>query len=387
MGKRKVPTKTEKLLNSLYYDPSAPGSFSGPTALKKAAAAVLKKRGNRRIKIKKDGVQRFLGNQETYTLHRPVKRNFIRRRVIVSGPLEQFQSDLVDMSMFEKDNQGHKWILMTIDVFTKKAWAIPVKRKAATDMVSAFDQLFRQTEPPRKLQTDKGLEFRAKPVQDYLKDKKKVQWFASEDDYIKAGVVERLNRTIKGKMWKYFHYAKSNQWLKVLPQLMQSYNNTVHTSIKMTPNEANRGIESPDIVSDVRKNLYGPTSRLNASRDKEKLRPNSSLLKDHAFGVDDKVKLSKHALVFDKGYKPNWTLEILTVSEVIPTDPAVYRVKDLDGEEIAGTFYEHELQKVTSLPKVYDIEAVLEEKDNEVLVKWKGYPKKFNKWIPKSSLR
>ena len=108
---------------------------------------------------------------------------------------------------------------------------------------------------------------------------------------------------------------------------------------------------------------------------------------DNAFAVGDKVKLSKHALVFDKGYKPNWTLEILIVTEVIPTDPVVYRVKDLDGEEIKGTFYEHELQKVTSLPKVYDIEKILEEKGKRVLVKWKGYPDKFNRWIPKSSLR
>ena len=61
---------------------------------------------------------------------------------------------------------------MTIDVLTKRAWAIPIKRKYPTDMVKTFKDLFQQKEPQQKLQTDKGLEFRAKPIQNYLKIKK-----------------------------------------------------------------------------------------------------------------------------------------------------------------------------------------------------------------------
>lgn len=375
MGRKKVLTKSDKLLSNLYFDPAAPGSFSGIATLKRAAEKRLKEKGNKRVKIKLSGVKKFLSGQETFTLHKPVTRKFDRRRVIVSGPLEQFQSDLVDMSMFESQNDGYKWILMTIDVFTKRAYAIAVKRKDARNIVEAFEKLFRQTETPRKLQTDKGMEFRAAAVQAMFKDKG-ITWFASEDDYIKAGVVERLNRTIKGKMWKYFHYKKSNRWLEVLPQLMQSYNNTVHSSIKMTPTEAT----NTKRVVEVRDNLFGPKSRL-------RMEGSSTFPRDNAFGVGDNVKLSKHALVFDKGYKPNWTLEIMKVSDVIPTDPVVYRVKDLDGEEIKGTFYEHELQKVSSLPEVYDIEKVIEEKGDRLFVKWKGYPAKFNRWIPKSTLR
>lgn len=181
-------------------------------------------------------------------------------------------------------------------------------------------------------------------------------------------------------MWKLFHYAKSNRWLDVLPDIMQSYNNTVHSSIKMTPVTASKSVSDDKIHGDVLNNLYGPDGRLTRQHE------NTATFKDNAFAVGDRVKLSKHALVFDKGYKPNWTLELLVVSEVLPTDPTVYRVKDLDGEEIKGTFYEHELQKVASLPSTYDIEKVLKEKDDSLFVRWKGYPAKFDSWIPKTDV-
>ena len=375
MGKAKVLTKTEKLLKDVYFNPAAPGSFSGISALRKGAKAKLAAKGNKRIKIKTKQVQNFLQNEDTYTLHRPARKNYLRRRVHVSGPLQQFQADLVDMSMFEKENDGYRWILMVIDIFTKKGYGFPVKRKDSKSIISGFEALEKQTPLPEKIQTDKGMEFRAKPVQDWFRAKG-VHWFSSEDDVIKAGIVERFNRTMKAKMWKYFHFKKSNRWLEVLPMLMQSYNNTVHTSIKMTPTEATE----KQNTAKVNENLYGPDSRLNRNRPLD-------MPTDNAFAVGDKVKLSKHALIFDKSYKPNWQLEIMEVTDVIPTDPVIYRVKDLDNEPIKGSFYDHELQKVTSLPKVYDIERIIEEKPNRVKVKWKGYPEKMNSWIPRHALR
>ena len=295
----------------------------------------------------------------------------------MSGAWHQFQSDLVDMQEFRDQNDGCNWILMTIDVFSKMAWAIPVKLKDSKHMLDAFKVLFEEkTKAPRKLQTDRGQEFRNHQVQTYLKTMG-VKWFASEDDVVKAGVVERLNRTIKGKMWKYFHHKKSNRWLEVLPKLMHSYNHTVHSSIKMTPEEAS----TPEKEVEVRSNLYGPQSRLQV----EEKAP-QQLLKKHKFAVGDLVKLSKHAMVFDRGYKPNWTIEIMKVTEVLQTNPAVYRVRDQSGEEIKGVFYDHELQKVTSQPEVHDIEEVLQRQGDKLYVKWKGYSPKFNSWIQESSL-
>lgn len=371
-------SKREALLRSLYYNPAAPGSYSSASRLLKAAQKKAKQTKKRGLKLDKAKVQTFLAGEDTYTLHRPVRRKYERRRVVVSGALSQFQSDLVDMSAWEEENDGYRWLLMTIDCFSKMGWAIPVKRKDAKQMVPAFQKLLEEkTPPPDKLQTDKGTEFTNKAVQAYLK-KKKVTWFASEDDYIKAGVVERLNRTIQGKMWKYFHHRKNHRWVDVIDRLMTSYNRTYHSSIKMTPEEAHQ----PEREPEVRRNLYGEDSRLPSRgwRIPDGARP---------LKVGDKVKISKHAVTFDRGYLPNWTEEVFVIREVVSESPVVYRLEDLKGESILGVFYQEELQKVQQdvQTRTYAIEKVLEEKEDQVLVKWKGYPNKFNEWIPKSALR
>ena len=94
---------------------------------------------------------------------------------------------------------------------------------------------------------------------------------------------------------------------------------------------------------------------------------------------------------FEKGYLPNFSKEIFTVSQQIPRDPPVYKLKDYDQEELSGTFYNEELQKVIKEDDVYEVEKILKTrgkgKNKEVLVKWLGYPAKFNSWIPASEVK
>lgn len=108
------------------------------------------------------------------------------------------------------------------------------------------------------------------------------------------------------------------------------------------------------------------------------------------FNIDDKVRISKYKTIFTKGYLPNWTEEIFTVATRINRKPPVYRLKDFHGELITGTFYEHELQKVTKEDDVYRVEKVLRKRtrngQRELLVKWKGYPSQFNSWITEENI-
>ena len=102
--------------------------------------------------------------------------------------------------------------------------------------------------------------------------------------------------------------------------------------------------------------------------------------------VSDRVRVSKYKDTFEKGYETNWSEEVFTVHEVHPSEPPVYRLRDDLGDVLDGTFYELELQKV-SVPddKVYRVESVLQRRKvggrTEALVKWFGYPSKFNSWI------
>ncbi|XP_035204745.1 uncharacterized protein LOC118179691 [Stegodyphus dumicola] len=107
------------------------------------------------------------------------------------------------------------------------------------------------------------------------------------------------------------------------------------------------------------------------------------------FAVGDVVRVSKLKLTFEKGYETNWTEELFVVTECVKRHPAVYRIKDLLGDSVKGTFYAQELQKVR-LKEEYRIEKILKKrmrkKQTEYFVKYRGYPDKFNQWIPASNL-
>ena len=100
-----------------------------------------------------------------------------------------------------------------------------------------------------------------------------------------------------------------------------------------------------------------------------------------AFAIGDKVRISKYKRqVFDKGYTPNWTEEIFVIDKVLPTKPVTYSIVDLMGESIKGSFYEQELHKAKQ--QTFRIEKVIRrDKKKMALVKWSGYPDKFNSWV------
>ena len=105
-------------------------------------------------------------------------------------------------------------------------------------------------------------------------------------------------------------------------------------------------------------------------------------VKKPKFEVGDKVRISKYKRkVFDKGYTENWSEELFVVNEVLMTKPVTYKLVDLMGEEIEGSFYEQELLK--SKQEKFRIDKIIrrDNKKKKALVKWKGYPDKFNSWV------
>ena len=111
--------------------------------------------------------------------------------------------------------------------------------------------------------------------------------------------------------------------------------------------------------------------------------------KKYKFNVGDQVKNNKHKSIFEKGYLPSWTEETFTVAQRLPHDPTVYRLKEQTG--FKALFYEFELQKVIETAKhLFRIEKILNRSrrgaNKEVLVHWKGWPKKYDSWIPHNQL-
>ena len=353
-------------LKKVYYDPKHPASFGGLSAIEKA---VNEDQSKKKIPIKY--IQKWLSEQSTYTLHKPPRVHFRRNRVIVGGIDEQWQADLVDLSSISQYNNEYHFLLTCIDVFSKFAWAVPLTRKTGSNLIQAFDSILQTGRKPERLQTDAGTEFLNRPFQDFLK-KNDIEFFVTRSE-MKASVVERFNRTLKTKMWKYFTWKNTLRYVEILPDLMYSYNHSYHRSIKMKPALVNKSNEK-----DVWETLYGSLSKT-TSKAKFKLQ------------IGDQVRISKQRRTFKKGYLPSWTEEIFVISNRIARTPPVYQVKDLLGESIEGIFYGEELQKVNKTDDVFRVEDVVKQRTRkgkkEYLIKWMGYPEKFNSWVPEEDLK
>ena len=265
------------------------------------------------------------------------------------------------MQKFSKWNKGYRYLLMVLDVFSKYGWIVPLKDKKGESVAEAFKSLFKKGRKPKMLWVDKGKEYYNKNMKELL-DKNKIVMYSTENEE-KSSVCERWNRTIKNKMFKRFTIQNNTEYLDMLPKLVAEYNNTKHRSIGMTPVEASKKKNE----SDVYLKLYGKMERT---------------LTKPKFKVVDKVRISKYKRpVFDKGYTPNWTEEIFTVDKIRYTNPVTYKLKDELGEEITGSFYEPELQKAKQT--IFRIEKVIrrDARKGKALVKWSGYPEKFNSWV------
>ena len=169
-------------------------------------------------------------------LHKHIKRNFTRRRVIVNHIDEIWCSDLVEMQQFSKWNKGYRYLLMVLDVFSKYGWIVPLKDKKGETVAEALKTILKEGRKPQYLWTDKGKEYYNKHYKELL-NKNKITLYSTENEE-KSSVCERWNRTIKTKMWKQFTVQGNTMYLDMLPKLVEKYNNTKHSSIKMTPIEA-----------------------------------------------------------------------------------------------------------------------------------------------------
>lgn len=345
-------------LAQLYFTPALSTSLGGVKRLTRQHGL--------REKVKLSNALKWLRGQDVYTLHKPTKNKFPRRQTIVSGMEEQLQADLIDVKALKSKNDGMTYLLTAIDVFSKRAWVVPIQSKSGEDVCSALEEIINAVHF-RSIQTDKGREFLNRAVQELFR-KRNISHFTSQNDNIKASVVERFNKTFQMTLYRYFTHTNNTRYIEVVDNLVKAYNNSYNRSIGMTPNQVN--IENQE---DVWLRLYPPTMNKNPPK----------------LQIGDYVRISKARLTFERGYTPSWSSEVYTVHNIKNTNPVVYEINDLNNDEILGTFYENELQKVDK-PNTYKVEKVLKRKkvrgETKYYVKWLGYPESFNQWINQNDL-
>jgi Integrase core domain len=291
-------------------------------------------------------------------LHKSARRNFKRRTVIVKGLDDLFQADLVEMIPYAKINKNYKYLLTVINTFSKYAWAIPIKNKTGQEVARAMDSiLFTLNTTPRNFQTDHGLEFYNIHFKNLMK-KYNINHYSTFSG-LKSSIVERFNRTIKGKMWKQFSLQGSYKWLDILPKLIANYNNTKHRTIAMKPIEVNAQNELK-----LLKTVYSKPKVFQRGK----------------FKIGDYVRISKYRQIFDKSYTPNWSTEIFRIYKVRITNPVTYLLEDYQNNKIHGGFYQYELQNV-KYPHTYLVEKIIKRKGTQSYVKWLGFTSNHNSWV------
>jgi len=189
-------------MESLYTDPSQPGSFTSVANLQNYAG------------VDRWTAERFLSGQDAYTMYRPTRLRFLRRRTFAKGIDDLFQIDLIDLSSLSVYNSGHRYLLMCIDVFSKYAWCVPLKSKTGREVADAMESILRERQCALLL-SDKGREFLNNTFQQVLR-RYGIKFYTSDNSDTKAAVCESLNRTIKEKMWRYFTHNNTRRYLDVL---------------------------------------------------------------------------------------------------------------------------------------------------------------------------
>jgi hypothetical protein len=356
----------EDKLNKIYNDPSNHVAFAGAKPLYNEAQKIDHTITNK-------DVRNFLQGHRTYSLMRPRRVRFPRAKTIPAGFLTDCQIDLADVKSLARHNRGHKYILVAIDVLSKRIWAIPVRSKKADEMVEVFRQLLDQMEqPPHRFFSDKGTEFTNKQLREFL-EKQDIEKYEASTSVIKAALAERAIRTLKQRLFRYFNHHKTLNWINVLPKFVDGINKSVSRVHGMRPIDVNF-----KNAQQVWEKIYG-----------DALNPNK---RGPRFKEGDFVRISrgiKH--MFEKEVIPSWGDRIFEVEEIKKQNPVTYKLRNISGgPSVKGLFYGEEMAPVRlEADTNKKIEKTYRKKKKadgtyQVKVKYVGDDKRY--WIPETEL-
>ncbi|KAH7726465.1 hypothetical protein AAVH_05856 [Aphelenchoides avenae] len=287
--------------------------------------------------VTRDDVRTWLAAQRTYTLYRPLKRRFKRLRTVPTGFNTDWQADLNVLTKLKDDNDGYRYLLVCVDVLSRKMFAEPVLKKDAAHMRAAFDAIFeRAGTRPWRLYTDSGPEFESTAMRRYFDSKDILKYHSSPQRALHATVAERANRTIKDRLYKYFSEYNTRRWTNAIQNIVDAINRSVCRVTRMRPVDV-----TEQNAPRLRAAIYGDPF------EREERPPPAR----PRFSVGDHVRVQENKLAFAK-FLNTFTDKIFVVTAVErKQDLYVYRLNDGLGRQLPGRFYEHDLVKTVPAPQ------------------------------------
>ena len=239
---------------------------------------------------------------------KPPKKNYITNKTDVFYTDDTWSLDILDLKDYgPKNNRGYRYVLVTIDNFSKFGRTSPLKNKNAQTIKDSFENILTSSKrSPNLIETDRGKEFYNNIFQDFL-NKNNIKLYSRNSSY-GAVFAERFNRTIRDLLKKIVFEQGDAKWIDVLPTITKQYNNRIHSSTKLTPIQAslkkNEGY--------VYKNLL----------DKRKIvKPK--------FQINDLVRTADLKKTFSKGDTTSWSYKLYKITEIINDTIPSYRLDNL----------------------------------------------------------
>lgn len=353
----------ENYLKELYYNPSHPASFSSIDKLYN----FVKSEG--RFNYKRKEVRDFLLKQDVYTGHVVKKRAKHFYNVVVPRA-----NDTIDMDTAYFDfGTPYKYFILGIDVFTRKAAARAVRDIKSNTSKKAVNEIIQELGGTKKLRVDRGVEFKNRVVLNSLKQQNIDAYFSFAP--YKSNYVERLIRTLKRKLYVTMQSKGSKEWEKFLPDVLNAYNNSTHSSTGIAPSKVRARDEA--------------TIWFNTKHNNFKKAP---VPKPYKFQLNDRVKINQIRENFAKEFYENNSPRLYFISHRdAPAGIQRYRLKDENNRSLPGSYSERQLQLArVNAETRYRIEKIIKRKRiNNIphaLVKWFGYPSEFDTWIAVSEI-
>jgi len=292
--------------------------------------------------------------------------------------MDVWDCELIGVEAYAKYNDNYRYIFSVIEVFSKYLYLIPIWAKNGISVASAFWSIFheRRRRRPIWVRTDKGKEFLNNLLQDMLQDEGGIRFQVCRNTDLKCAVMERVQRTIRDRLYKYFTHKYTYRYIDVLPQFVKAYNDTVHWTTAMAPSR----VTDSDVLAIWK--------RMEAAR-----RGRVRVAKAATFRVGQHVRISKESMRFAKPAEQNFSTETFKVAKANDRrQRAVYELVDLNGTPIDSQFHHEELtpERITDLT-FYKTDKILHMRGRrgirENLVRWRGYGQEFDSWVPAASVK
>jgi len=346
------------MLNEKWENPNHKFAFSGVDNIYKHYLKSLSKKD----------IQNELSKNRTYTLHKETKSTKHFNPFYIYKLHQQWQSDICYLPKACVPEFRNKYLLCTIDVFSRKLFVRILERKDSETVLKAFEETHKHiNKTPEVLFVDRGGEYTNKKFQNYCKMNNIKLVFAYNET--KACHVERCQRTIQNILYKMLEANQTINFFPLVEKVVKLYNNRINRITGFSPNNA--FLEKNSI--NVRNNL-----------EKYYLKAREKTRKKARYKIGDIVRISLKKKAFNKGYLAQFTEETFKIFNVSTSMPQPrYYLSTLDGEKVKGSFYENEI--TLSKHETFKIEKVIKKRKRngklEYFVKWVGYPSSQNSWV------